>query len=93
MFDVKLFDTSTERGRMELLRHCRDRLQTSADLDPESPYLKLQKARDAIVDQYLERREAAAQAQKKAQEEKEQEEDAFNNCKITFSYNVRGLSK
>ena len=93
MMDVKLFDTSTERGRYELLRHCRDRFQAANHLDPDSPYMKIQAAKDKILDRYLDRKEAAARAKHEAQEEKEREEDAIDNYTISFSYNVRGLSK
>lgn len=55
--------------------------------------MKIQEARDKILDRYLDQKEAAARAKQEAQEEKEREEDAIDNYTISFSYNVRGLSK
>lgn len=55
--------------------------------------MKIQAAKDKILDRYLDRKEAAARAKQEAQEEKEREEDAIDNYTISFSYNVRGLSK
>lgn len=59
----------------------------------DSPYKRLQEARDRIILEHLEREEAAAAARKRAEEDAALEEEAADNYTISFSYNVKGGSK
>lgn len=59
----------------------------------DSPYKRLQEARDKIILEYYERKEAAAVARKRAKEDADLEKEAADNYKISFTYNVKGGSK
>lgn len=59
----------------------------------DSPYKRLQEARDKIILEYYERKEAAAAARKRAKEDADLEKEAADNYTISFTYNVKGGSK
>ena len=59
----------------------------------DSPYKRLQEARDKIILEYYERKEAAAAARQRAKEDADLEKEAADNYTISFTYNVKGGSK
>lgn len=93
MIGNKVIDTSTARGIYEMQMQHRDQIQKANGMDPDSPYKRLQAARDQILLDYYDRQDRAAAAKKRAQEDAELEEEAASNYTISFVYNERGGSR
>lgn len=62
-------------------------------MDPDSPYKRLQAARDQILLDYYDRQDRAAAAKKRAQEDAELEAEARENYEIRFTSDLKGGSK
>lgn len=71
----------------------RDQIQKANEMPQDSPYKRLQEARDQILLDYYDRQDKAAAARQRAQEDADLEEEASENYTISFSYNVKGGSK
>lgn len=62
-------------------------------MDADSPYARLQEAKDKMLLDYYDRLDKEAAARQRAKEDAELEEEAAENYTISFSYNVKGGSK
>ena len=71
----------------------RDQIQKVNEMPQDSPYKRLQAARDQILLDYYDRQDKAAAARQRAQEDADLEEEAAENYTISFSYNLKGGSK
>ena len=93
MKNQKQFDTSSARGRYEMMMDHRDQIQKANGMDADSPYARLQEAKDTMLLDYYDRLDKEAAARQRAKEDAELEEEAAENYTISFSYNVKGGSK
>lgn len=93
MLNPKLYDLNNPKEVMMMMIDHRNQLQDVNGMASDSPYKRLQEARDKIILEYYERKEAAAAARKRAKEDADLEKEAADNYKISFTYNVKGGSK
>lgn len=89
----KQFDTSSARGRYEMMMDHRDQIQKANGMAPDSPYKRLQEAGDQILLDHYDKQDQAAAARQRAQEDADLEEEAAENYTISFSYSMKGGSK
>ena len=93
MVKAKNYDLNNKKEVYQMMMDHRDQFQKVNGMASDSPYKRLQEARDQIILEHLEREEAAAAARKRAEEDAALEEEAADNYTISFSYKVKGGSK
>ena len=93
MVKAKLYDLNNKKDVYLMMMNHRNQIQDVNGMASDSPYKRLQEARDQIILEHLEREEAAAAARKRAEEDAALEEEAADNYTIRFTYNVKGGSK
>lgn len=59
----------------------------------DSPYARLQEAKDRMLLDYYDKLDKEAAARQRAKEDADLEEEAAENYTISFSYNLKGGSK
>lgn len=89
----KIYDLNTQRGIYEMMIDHRKNFQKANGMDADSPYARLQEAKDKMLLDYYDRLDKEAAARQRAKEDAELEEEAAENYTISFSYNVKGGSK
>lgn len=93
MVKAKLYDLNNKKDVYLMMMNHRNQIQDVNGMASDSPYKRLQEARDQIILEHLEREDAAAAARKRAEEDAALEEEAADNYTISFTYNVKGGSK
>ena len=85
MFSKKIYDLNTPKGRYQMMRQHQEDLWRINGEPEDSPYRRLQAARDEIMLAYYDRLEAASAAQKRAQEDAALEAEAREDYEIRFT--------
>ena len=93
MFSKKTYDLNSPKGRYLMMRQHQEDLWRINGEPEDSPYRRLQAARDEIMMAYYDRLEAASAAQKRAQEDAALEAEAREDYEIRFKSDLKGGSK
>ena len=89
----KIYDLNTQRGIYEMMIDRRKSFQKANGMTDDSPYARLQEAKDRILLDYYDKLDKEAAARQRAKEDADLEEEAAENYTISFSYNLKGGSK
>lgn len=93
MFSRKTYNLNSPKERYLMMRQHQEDLWNANGEPEDSPYRRLQAARDDIMLAYYERQEAAAAARIRAQEDAALEAEAREDYQISFKTDLKGGSR
>ena len=93
MLSKKIYDLNSQKEIYLMMKQHQEDLWKANNVPEDSPYRRLQAARDEIMLAYYERLEAASAAKKRAEEDAALEAEARENYEIRFTSDLKGGSK
>ena len=93
MFSRKTYNLNSPKEKYLMMRQHQEDIWKANGEPEDSPYRRLEAARDEIMLAYYERQEAAAAARIRALEDAALEEEAREDYEIRFKSDLKGGSK
>ena len=93
MLSKKIYDLNSQKEIYLMMKQHQEDLWKANNVPEDSPYRRIQAARDEIMLAYYERLEAASAAKKRAEEDAALEAEAREDYQISFKTDLKGGSR